>query len=74
MTPEERAALEAQLKSLYSMKASGVLSVRHGDTSTYFRSLSEIDAAINSILGLLNAADGKKRRKVFYITQLTKAY
>jgi hypothetical protein len=41
--------MEQWLESLYAARASGVQMVHHGDTSTSFRSMAEIDKAINAV-------------------------
>jgi hypothetical protein len=71
LTPDE---INARLKTLYAMRDSGVLILRHGDTSTQFRSLSELLQMIGILEGQLNAASGKKRSRVSYISQPTKGY
>lgn len=40
------AELTARIEKLKAARASGVLSVRHGDQMTTFRSIAEINAAI----------------------------
>lgn len=46
------------LAGLQRARASGVLSVRHGDTQTTFRSLVEIDAIIRSLTAGVVGAGG----------------
>lgn len=58
-TPEE---LQAQLTSLRKARASGALVVRHGDTQVTYRSIDDLQKAIDAIIKELNAARGKKRR------------
>jgi hypothetical protein len=59
----------SQLAALKKAKASGVLTVHHGDTSTTFRSLAEIDSIIRSL-----EADAvtSPRPRLRYAVQLTK--
>lgn len=53
---------------------SGVLSVRHGETSTQFRSLSEMDKIIAKMeRRKANAADGTTRQRLYYPWQSSKA-
>lgn len=58
-TPEE---LQAQLTALKKARASGALIVRHGDTQVTYRSITELQLAIDAITKELNAAKGVKRR------------
>lgn len=71
LTPE---VINTRLTQLYAMRDSGVLIVRHGDTQTQFRSLTELLKAIAILEGQLGAASGKKRSRVSYISQSTKGY
>lgn len=64
-TPEE---LQNQLTALKKARASGALVVRHGDTQVTYRSIAELQLAIEAITKELNAATGKKRRP-HYIRQ-----
>lgn len=59
-TPQQE--LEAQLKALKKARASGALIVRHGDTQVTYRSIAELQAAIDAIIEELNSLKGKKRR------------
>jgi hypothetical protein len=65
----ERQALLLQLSALKNASRSGVLTVRHGDTSTTFRSLGEIERAIAAMEAELSPP---RRRGPRYITQLSK--
>lgn len=60
--------LESRLAALRKAHASGVLLVRHGDTQLQYRSLAEIEQAINSILKQIAALQGRPR-KVGYVRQ-----
>ena len=67
----------AWLAALQRARASGVLSVRHGDTMTTFRSLSEIDSIIRSLsAGVVGAGGdplgGKPGPRLRYPRQTTK--
>lgn len=61
-TASQIATLETQLTALKKARASGVLSVRHGDTSVQYRSLSEIERAISAVKKELRALNGGARK------------
>lgn len=63
--------IAAQLDSLKKARNSGVLIVRHGDESTQFRSLAEMDKIIASLEGQLATT---KRKRVRYIQESCKGY
>lgn len=67
--------IATRLSALYAMRDSGVLIVRHGDTSTQFRSLDDLLRAI-AILEAQQTPVGAKptRSRVSYIRQSTKGY
>jgi hypothetical protein len=65
-------ALQTRLDALKKARASGVLTVRHGDTQTTFRSLDEIDRIIASLEAEIASASGTPRRRVRYIYQAGK--
>lgn len=56
------AELQIQLTSLKKARASGALVVRHGDTQVTYRSMKELQEAIDVITGELNEVNGVKRR------------
>ncbi len=67
----------AWLVALQKARASGVLSVRHGDTMTTFRSLAEIDSIIRSLsAGVIGAGGepigGKPGPRLLYLRQMSK--
>jgi len=65
----------AWLAALEKAQASGVLSVRHGDTMTTFRSLAEINAIIESLTAKVAAAGGSvaaRSPRLRYLRQVTK--
>lgn len=64
-TPDE---LQTQLTALKKARASGALVVRHGDTQVTYRSITELQLAIDAITKELNVAKGRKRRP-HYIRQ-----
>ena len=68
---EKIATLEAQLTALKKARASGALSVRHGDTSVQYRSIAEIKSAISAVSRELRALRGGSR-KPRYVLQTTK--
>jgi hypothetical protein len=69
----ELADLQAQLVAIKAAKATGVLTVRHGDTQTTYRSLDEMDRVIADLTAEINALSGTTR-KPRYIRQPRKGY
>lgn len=65
------ATLQTQLEALKAARASGALSVRHGDTSVTYRSMDELIKAIEAVQKEINAANGTTRRPR-YVKQWTK--
>ena len=64
-----------KLIAIKSARDTGVLIVRHGDTSTQFRSLEEMNSIIAILEGQLNEANGTpKRPRVRYVKQSTKGF
>lgn len=63
---------ELTLVELYAARDSGALMVRHGDTSTQFRTLSEMERIIAKLERRKAAADGTVRTRVFYPWQSSK--
>ncbi len=63
-----------RLEALKRARDTGVLRVRHGDTSTTFRSLAEIDTIIHQLEGqvAVTAAPGGARTRIRYPIQFTK--
>lgn len=70
-TPEQIAAYLANLKKA---RNTGVLTVRHGETLTTFRSLSEIQDIIADLEKDLAAANGTSKRRVRYAYQIGRGY
>lgn len=67
--------LQTRLLELRIARDSGVLAVRHGDTSTTYRSLNELLSAIALLEGEINRASGRQGRpRVSYPYQITKGY
>ncbi len=69
MSEEE---LQARIGALRKARDTGVLIVRHGETSTQFRSLAEIDSILADLEAQLAAAQGDVRSRVRYVRQDTK--
>ena len=66
--------LQTKLTAIKNARYSGVLTVRHGDTSTTFRSISEMDRIISGLEKEIAELSGTKRRRVRYVTQTNKGY
>lgn len=67
--------LEQRIAALRAARDSGVLMVRHGDTSTQFRSMRELNALLAELLRELDAISGAKPRpRIRYIRQSSKGY
>jgi hypothetical protein len=65
--------LQERIAAIRSARDSGVLIVRHGDTSSQFRSLEEMNAIIRELEKELDAAqDVSPRKRVSYIQQSCK--
>jgi predicted transcriptional regulator len=65
--------LQARITAIRSARDSGALIVRHGDTSTQFRSLAEMNSILADLEKELADAQGTtRRRRVFYIEQRCK--
>lgn len=69
MTPAE---IEARIAQIRAARDSGVLSVRHGETSTQFRSLDEMNSIIADLQSQLATALGKRRQRVNYVRQVAR--
>ena len=66
------ATLQARLEALDAAIASGVLTVKHGDTLTTFRSMSDLLKARELILKQIAAAEGTTRTRIRYAYQSDK--
>lgn len=65
--------LEARISAIRAARDAGVLVTRHGDTSTQFRSLAEMDQIIANLEAELAAVNGESpKMKVRYIRQCSK--
>lgn len=63
---------EVTLIELYGARDSGALIVRHGDTMTQFRSLSEMERIIAKLERRKAGANGTTRQRLFYPWQSSK--
>lgn len=66
--------IQARIDAIRAARDTGVLIVRHGDTSTQFRSLAEMDSIIASLQKQLDALNGVVKPRVRYIIQGTKGF
>ncbi|TIN41382.1 MAG: hypothetical protein E5Y10_22845 [Mesorhizobium sp.] len=63
------AQIAAYLANLKKARNTGVLTVKHGETLTTFRSLAEIKAIIADLEKDLAAANGTSKRRLRYMYQ-----
>jgi len=63
------ATLQARLETIDAAIASGVLTVRHGETSTTFRSMSEMLAARALLVKQIAELEGTTRTRIRYAYQ-----
>ncbi|TIL25596.1 MAG: hypothetical protein E5Y88_11595 [Mesorhizobium sp.] len=63
------AELQARLEALRKARATGVRSVRHGETATEFRPDAEIASAIADLERQITALEGRPRVRRIYISQ-----
>ncbi|RWB09017.1 MAG: hypothetical protein EOQ39_03715 [Mesorhizobium sp.] len=61
------ADLQARLEKLRTVRATGVRSLRHGETSSEFRPDSEIASAIADLERQIAKLDGRPRVRTIYI-------
>lgn len=59
--------LEAQRLALVKAMRSGALQVRHGDKSVNYRSMSEMQTALDMIDEDIAVASGKKKKRITYL-------
>lgn len=64
--------LNTRIAALRNARDAGVLIVRHGDTSTQFRTLAEMNAILSDLEGELAKVQGVVRSRVNYVKQCTK--
>jgi hypothetical protein len=70
---DELAQKKKRLAAIRKAYDTGVLVVRHGDTTTTFRSLSEMERIISRLEDEIAGLEGKRLRpRVKYITQRRK--
>lgn len=69
----DQSTLETRLEALKRAYHTGVLTVRHGETTTTYRSLSEMESIIQSLESEIDTLSGADRpRRVRYIKQTSK--
>lgn len=67
--------IETKLTAIRNARDSGVLTVKHGDELTTFRTLEEMNSIIRDLEGKLADASGTARRsRIRYPRQCTKGY
>lgn len=67
--------IQARIDSIQTAIASGVLIARHGDTSTQFRDLDDMNSILAQLQAQLADAQGvTRKRRVSYVKQSTKGY
>lgn len=54
--------MQTQLEALKTARSSGALIVRHGDTQVTYRSIKELQEAIDVLTREINTGAGVKRR------------
>jgi hypothetical protein len=67
-----QAEIERRIAAIRKARDSGVLIVRHGDESTQFRSLDEMDRILAGLEGQLGTVTGTKKKRISYIRQDSK--
>lgn len=68
------AQLESRITAIRAARDSGALLVRHGDTSTQFRSLAEMNAIIADLESQLATLQDTKPTRVRYVRQCGKGF
>lgn len=58
--------LQAQRGALVAAMRSGALKVRHGDKSVDYRSMSEMQTALDMIDEDIGVAEGRKKKRITY--------
>ena len=64
--------LQARITTLRTARDSGVLTVKHGDELTTFRSLKELNEILADLEGQLAALTGTRKSRLNYVRQCTK--
>ncbi|RWC29832.1 MAG: hypothetical protein EOS70_23375 [Mesorhizobium sp.] len=70
----DAATITTRLEALKKARDTGVLTVKHGETLTTFRSLAEIEKIITSLEEDLAAANGTPKRRLRYAYQSGRGY
>lgn len=65
----DSATITTRLEALKKARDTGVLTVKHGETQTTFRSLAEIERIIAQLEGDLATVNGTARRRIRYMYQ-----
>lgn len=60
--------LEAQRLALVRAMRSGALNVRHGDKSVQYRSMAEMQTALDMLDEDIAEASGKKKKRIIYVS------
>ena len=71
--PLSETQIQQRIDALRKARDTGALIVRHGETSTQFRSLKEIDSILADLEGQLATVQGNARSRVRYVRQDTSA-
>lgn len=61
--------MTARLEKLKKARDTGVLTVKHGETLTTFRTLAELERIIATLEGDIAAAGGTAKRRLRYMFQ-----
>lgn len=69
LTDAEKTDIAARIASLEAAVGSGLLNVRHGDTSTTFQTIGEMNKAIENLKAQLGT---RRRSRVRYVYQAGK--
>lgn len=70
----DAATITTRLEALKKARDTGVLTVKHGETLTTFRSLAEIERIIKQLESDLAAAGGSPRKRLRYAYQSGRGY
>ena len=72
--PLSEAQIQSRIDALRKARDTGALIVRHGETSTQFRSLKEIDSILADLERQLATVQNTTRPRIRYIRQDTKGF
>jgi len=67
LTEQQLQDLQKQRAMLVKAMRSGAMSVQHGDKRVQYRSLAEMQTALDGIDEEIAEGSGKKRKRVFYV-------